>query len=930
MESSIDYPSTTDIDFDISNIGIVSEDESKRGYDTKTFKKEDGSYLLAAYNQVIHYEENGVFKNINNSLVYDEGSSEYENSANKFKIKFPKEIKENKKFKLTLDEYKIEWQILDIDASVIEVEENQEKSNNIKELTNVNQKVIYKDIQPNVDLEYILSGNKIKENIILNKYIEDFSMTFEYQVKDLKLVRNEAGSYVFENGKGEVVFNFEQLYMVDKNHHTSNNVEISVNEVKEDLYQVTIIPDQIFLESAEYPIIIDPTITCGQEDSVLEHKYVNDYSQVVDNELMVGSSAGIIFRSYLNINIDQIKNNINFTSDKRITYANLNMSTDMDNTQDQLTILISEVLDSISYESIESITDITENSEIFDFNIIEYQLIGNTTLNFDIYAGFNDWMNQPETHRIIELKQLNEFSDVYMTFNPLGDNDSLSPFLELGYIDKAGIKDYWTYNTQDVGRVGTGYVSDYTGNLTFIRNDINFNTELQSLLAPFAYNSLDLETNLGYGIGWNTYYNSRVDSDPVTGQHYVEDYTGYKAYYIEPKIEEDLGCDIYSNEYDCYVNMDDGKTILKEDKTTGEYDVISELEGTTYHYNNSGYLIEINYKSENATTETTITIQRNPNRIYQVEAVTDSSGNMIDFVYDISTENLDYLILKTSSMGSNHLERVDYSIDSNDLLNDVTYYKNYDLQDGETLDYNVHYDYEYNDDGLLKKVKIDQSSVYDSYVIYVYNDNDQLIEIKMNHEGLTGYSYHIHYDSVGRMDYVEVNNQTIMSYDYYEEGDIETGEISSQTYGNGDQIVFTYTDDGLIEKVSYQGYGEALIDYYTYLYDDENKLAVYHDLVNGYTEYYEYHPNGDLAKITNSDDDVIEYAYDGLDNLSEISYEITDIEGYMNYHYQSELSNHLYAYTSYNQGGETIQKNYDYEDDAINRLQSITYTNNSN
>jgi hypothetical protein len=825
MESSIDYPSTTDIDFDISNIGIVSEDESKRGYDTKTFKKEDGSYLLAAYNQVIHYEENGVFKNINNSLVYDEGSSEYENSANKFKIKFPKEIKENKKFKLTLDEYKIEWQILDIDASVIEVEENQEKSNNIKELTNVNQKVIYKDIQPNVDLEYILSGNKIKENIILNKYIEDFSMTFEYQVKDLKLVRNEAGSYVFENGKGEVVFNFEQLYMVDKNHHTSNNVEISVNEVKEDLYQVTIIPDQIFLESAEYPIIIDPTITCGQEDSVLEHKYVNDYSQVVDNELMVGSSAGIIFRSYLNINIDQIKNNINFTSDKRITYANLNMSTDMDNTQDQLTILISEVLDSISYESIESITDITENSEIFDFNIIEYQLIGNTTLNFDIYAGFNDWMNQPETHRIIELKQLNEFSDVYMTFNPLGDNDSLSPFLELGYIDKAGIKDYWTYNTQDVGRVGTGYVSDYTGNLTFIRNDINFNTELQSLLAPFAYNSLDLETNLGYGIGWNTYYNSRVDSDPVTGQHYVEDYTGYKAYYIEPTIEEDLGCDISSNEYDCYVNIDDGKTILKEDKTTGEYDVISELEGTTYHYNNSGYLIGINYKNENATTETTITIQRNPNRIYQVEAVTDSSGNMIDFVYDISTENLDYLILKTSSMGSNHLERVDYSIDSNDLLNDVTYYKNYDLQDGETLDYNVHYDYEYRFDRYHLKTgyvlggeKIDyeyqeSSFLHQIYGYETYNNEQKISDISYTYSsGTTTITNHLGdyvkyaFDHFGHTVQVQDNNGNMSFYSYRNIYHVLPGEEID--YRNNHQLISKssprLSEDNYIQNGSFE------------------------------------------------------------------------------------------------------------------------------
>ena len=160
-ESSIDYPSTADSDFDISKIAIESEDESRRTADTKTFRTTDGTYVLAAYNQDIHYEEDGVFKDINNGLDYSKSNGDFENIANKFKIKFPKEIKDNKKFKLTLDDYQVEWTVLNINNSEIKIEENDLKSNNIKELTNINQQVLYRDIQPNVDLEYILSGNKI-------------------------------------------------------------------------------------------------------------------------------------------------------------------------------------------------------------------------------------------------------------------------------------------------------------------------------------------------------------------------------------------------------------------------------------------------------------------------------------------------------------------------------------------------------------------------------------------------------------------------------------------------------------------------------------------------------------------------------------------------------------------------------------------------
>ena len=47
------------------------------------------------------------------------------------------------------------------------------------------------------------------------------------------------------------------------------------------------------------------------------------------------------------------------------------------------------------------------------------------------------------------------------------------PSAVIQYIDNSGIENYWTYNSQDVDRAGTGYVNDYNGNLVFSHNDLS-------------------------------------------------------------------------------------------------------------------------------------------------------------------------------------------------------------------------------------------------------------------------------------------------------------------------------------------------------------------------------------------------------------------------------------------------------------------------
>ncbi|HRX92269.1 MAG TPA: hypothetical protein P5042_05610, partial [Candidatus Izemoplasmatales bacterium] len=129
---------TTDENFDMSSVALVGEVESLRTANTKIFEREDGTYVAAIYNDVVHYiDSDGIYQNIDNSLNYESESDSYQNKANSFSIQFPKSLTGNKKITLSMDEYSIDWSVLAIKETNVTYENTEKKPESIKELVNV-------------------------------------------------------------------------------------------------------------------------------------------------------------------------------------------------------------------------------------------------------------------------------------------------------------------------------------------------------------------------------------------------------------------------------------------------------------------------------------------------------------------------------------------------------------------------------------------------------------------------------------------------------------------------------------------------------------------------------------------------------------------------------------------------------------------------
>ncbi|MGD9909836.1 MAG: RHS repeat-associated core domain-containing protein [Candidatus Izemoplasmatales bacterium] len=718
----INYKTTSDVDFDISSLEIDSEVISKRTSDSKTFRKVDGTYVMAIYNSVIHYEQDGELKDIDNSLIYDESTNEYANTANSFSIKFPKEIDENKKFKLNYNDYQISWTVTGIDKSDINYYDNAKLSNNIKDLTNISQQLVYDNVQNNVNLEYILNGNEIKENILLEKYIEDFRMSFTYTLKGLILSEDANGNFVFMNEENEIIFLLNNMVMFDSEGAESSDIGLVVNQIKKDEYQIEIKPNDEFLKNANYPVTIDPTVTYYGDDNLIRDKYVFGSSSLDTNYIKAGYSGSVAYRSYLEFDISQIPDDV------KINYAHLYLQTytGRNYCTNDCTILAKEVLATVDYDNINAEgLNITSSREI-DFANVLYSDGDTGTYMFDITYNMQRWTNSSTPYRTIELRSQDEGEYGYIWFNSENYSSTLGPVVEIGFVNTFGIKDYWTYNSQDIGIVGTGYVSDYTGYLTFTRTDFSFATDKQSLGVSFAYNNSEKDNNIGYGDGWNVSYNTKIDYDDDLDLYYTTDFTGNIVYYYPTSCPSNY-LSGYPYTDTCYVSEDGSAKILNKKTIYGSLAGYYIYDGANrFSYNNSGYLTsikEIEYSLY-------ITISRDSTYPDRINYVKDSSNNYLRFYY--SNDSLSYILLRTAKIESDgtstdYLEKVVYTYESGtEDISQVKYYSDYDQDNDTNIDATANYDYDYYDRLQYAYVTNGEKIEY----TYINTINDKIMTIE--------------------------------------------------------------------------------------------------------------------------------------------------------------------------------------------------------
>ena len=285
---------------------IVEEDIALRGTYEKHFIMSDGSSMAVAYNEPVHYEEDGQWLEIDNTLVETKGGR-IANVKGLENVSFSQEPSQELVV-IEKDGYTISWglrfstapgaglgasgrgfkgiETMELDPKVTaRVEEPDctgfEGTDQLMLAPNAAQ-LTYEDAAgEGVDVEYTVLPGRVKEAIILESPQNIVSYIMDITAEGLTASINEDGEVVFSNGT-EVIFTIWAPYMYDSADELSEEIELDLADNGNGSYTVTLTPDAEWLndQARVYPITIDPDVSAG-----------TDQTNGIDNSVEQGSGV---------------------------------------------------------------------------------------------------------------------------------------------------------------------------------------------------------------------------------------------------------------------------------------------------------------------------------------------------------------------------------------------------------------------------------------------------------------------------------------------------------------------------------------------------------------------------------------------------------------------------------------------------------------
>lgn len=451
---------------------IIDEEESLRGEFEKHFLCEDGSYIVATYPNPVHYKENGEWKEINNSLILsndiksESGQAMYVTKSSPTAITIPQSFSNEQKISATNKGYTISFGINNAknaqlnktatvinnvdnlsaiknagDVSLLEttsvntttVKENKIETynNDIMTVKNQTGAVVYEDIFCNTDLEYIVTTNSIKENIVVNEKQDEYIYSFDMDFGELIPVVHEDNSIslVESEQSNEAIFYIEAPYMYDAN--GTESIDIDMSLVKQnDIYVMTLKANASWINDSDrvFPVIIDPTVYLSFNDVFVINGLYNG-SPRVRKELRVGRNVANLTRTYIKPTLPT-----NIPTGSLIETADLILKQDYYYSAlgaGNIDIIAFDCCN-VDYWSPDSISWKEQpvdksNNGYNNSNLIELSSISASsdtdTYSFDIKEAVNKWLNAGVNNGIM-LASSNESTKIQVDFHSSRAKDS--------------------------------------------------------------------------------------------------------------------------------------------------------------------------------------------------------------------------------------------------------------------------------------------------------------------------------------------------------------------------------------------------------------------------------------------------------------------------------------------------------------------------
>ncbi len=662
--------------FDLSEIEIIGEIEELREESIKHFKTSDGSSLAVVYPQPVHTRTsaNDKWKEIDNSLIKstEGGKSVIKNKENSdFQVSFAENASTdailnisdgNRSVSMSLNSSKKASTTAKIQEDTVaepsaqitssktveeKLTEKENKNLEILSVDNISSTLKYENILPKTDFVYTVSPEGVKEDIIVKAPQSSYEYVFSLDAGNMTAVKNDDNSISLFDGNEEA-FVIAAPIMRDAAGEFSFALTQELVPTTSGI-TVKLTADSSWLNdpNRQFPVTIDPTISISQEEANITSTYVDSRTPNAvnssSNYLCVGrsSSAGDngAMRTYVRVNLPTLpKGSV-------VNYALFGMNQFgyiPGDTSEEMYMTVHQVTSAWTKGTITWNNQPTYDYEATDY--VEYYYNAPNSKYWNITSIAKEWFESGDKNYGFMLKSSNESVAKRESFYA---NSGVFPTAYFHYVNNSGLEDYWSYSTFNVGRAGTAYVNDYSGNLVFVHDNVatsgmNLPVTLSSVHNGYmdnTYLQLGESGELQQGAGWIFNLRQTVqvtpenDGDYWMNNEYPYIYTdgdGTEHYFMgiednnEVKLcdEDGLGLELKKNGNSLY-----GKTYSITDK-----------KDNVMQFRYDGYLTKIEDANENS-----VTITYESFFSKRIKEITDGAGHTLTLVSKVSDTGNYYL-----------------------------------------------------------------------------------------------------------------------------------------------------------------------------------------------------------------------------------------------------------------------------------------------
>ena len=542
------------------------------------------------------------------------------------------------------------------------------------EVRNFGSQVAYSSVFPGVSLVYQNLGYDVKESIIVAHPLESYSFAFRLNLAGLTAFLEEDGSVSLKNSSGELIYLIPAPYMFDADGEQSSAVSYGLTETSAG-YILTVTADSTWLNAAEraFPVTIDPSVTFGaytQSDGMTANYVTGKYPSQPSGThqlLYVGYTNDMteaqIFAGFDSIptipgNCTLVKAELQMTQTAYSPYSG--------SLKDFGAYAVTGAIPSgTTYKNwINNLSWNTRpevSASVADYVSVNYSTI-NKNFKWDITRIVKNWYADSSATRALCIKLVNPYKEDgsrnvgRANFPGYGGQyaATVTPYLYVYYRQEVGLEDYYTAQSHSIDRAGTGYVSDFTANLTLVKNDVSAASTSVPVSISHVYNSAYASGQIsavvsgasGYssmhlGKGWKldiqqavSVYNDNclqyLDADGTI--HYFYRSSTSSSTYTD---EDGLGLTITASSGNYTMTDRYGNTSYFG---SGLLSYTQDANGNkiTYVRNSSNQVTSVTRTPSGGSAETVATLAYNSSGY--LSSITDMAGNMTTFTY--SSNNL--------------------------------------------------------------------------------------------------------------------------------------------------------------------------------------------------------------------------------------------------------------------------------------------------